>query len=50
MSKILGWPKSSFGFFHEMVCKNLSELFGHPNIYDISMAREQIELGHNPHS
>ena len=28
---ILGWPKSSFGFFHYMVQKNPNELFGQPN-------------------
>ena len=28
---IVGWPKSLFGFFHKMLCKNLNELFGQPN-------------------
>ena len=30
---MLGWPKSSFGFFHNIFWKNLSELFGQPNIW-----------------
>ena len=25
---LLGWPKSSLGFFHEMLQKNPNELFG----------------------
>ena len=32
MCHVLGWPKSSFGFFHKMVQKNLNKLFGQPNI------------------
>ena len=31
---ILGWPKSSFGFFHNILQKNSKELFGQLNIYD----------------
>ena len=31
---LLGWPKSSFGFFHKMLWKNLNELFGQPNRSD----------------
>ena len=27
---VLGWPKSSFGFFCKMLWKNLNELFGQP--------------------
>ena len=30
---ILGWPKSSFGFFRTIVWKNPNELFGQPNIF-----------------
>ena len=30
--KILGWPKSSFGLFHEMLQKNPSELSDQLNI------------------
>ena len=30
--KILGWPKSSFGFFHRILGKNPNEFFGQPNI------------------
>ena len=29
---VLGWPKSLFGFFHKMLWKNPSELFGQPSI------------------
>ena len=29
---LLGWPKSSFGFFHTTVHKKLNELFGQTNI------------------
>ena len=29
---ILGWPKSSFGFFCNILQKNPNELFGQPNI------------------
>ena len=29
---ILGWPKSSFRFYHAMAMKNPSELFGQSNI------------------
>ena len=29
---ILGWPKSSFGFFCKMLWKSLNELYGQPNI------------------
>ena len=28
---VLGWPKSSFGFFHNILWKNPNELFGQPN-------------------
>ena len=31
-TKLLGWPKSSFGFFHNILQKNPNELFGQPNI------------------
>ena len=31
MSIILGWPKSSFGFFHQMLQKKLKDLFGQPS-------------------
>ena len=31
-TEILGWPKSSFRFFHKMLQKNRNELFGQPNI------------------
>ena len=31
--KILGWPKSSFGFFHKMLLENPNKLFGQPKIY-----------------
>ena len=27
---MLGWPKSSFGFFHNILQKNLNELSGQP--------------------
>ena len=27
---VLGWPKSSFGFFHNVLQKNLRALFGQP--------------------
>ena len=30
-SNILGWPKTSFGFLHNMLQKILNELFGQPN-------------------
>ena len=33
MYKILGWPKTSFTFFHNILQKTLSEIFGQPNIY-----------------
>ena len=32
MRHVLGWRKSSFGFFHKMVQKNPNKLFGQPNI------------------
>ena len=32
-SQVLGWPKSSFGFFRNILWKNPIELFGQPNIY-----------------
>ena len=32
ISNILGWPKSSFGFFCNFLQKNMNELFGQPNI------------------
>ena len=32
LTKILVWPKSSFGLFHKILQKNLNGLFGHPNI------------------
>ena len=35
-TKILGWPKSLFRFFHETVMENPNELFGQPNIFDVS--------------
>ena len=31
-NKILGWPESSFGFFHKMLWKNLNEHFGQHSI------------------
>ena len=31
----MGWPKSSFGFFCNILWINLNELFGHPNSYKI---------------
>ena len=37
---ILGWPESSFGYFHKMLGENLNEPLGHPNVYD------GILLGH----
>ena len=30
---LLGWSKGLFVFFHNIVQKNLNELFGHPNTY-----------------
>ena len=30
-SKLLGWPKSLFGFFHKRLWKNPNKLFGQPN-------------------
>ena len=30
---ILGWPESSFGFFHNILWKNLNKLFDEPNMY-----------------
>ena len=30
-SKVLGWPKSSFGFFWNILWQNTNELFGQPN-------------------
>ena len=30
---LLGWPKSSLGFFSSILQKNPNELFGQPNIY-----------------
>ena len=30
-NKVLGWPKSSFGFFCNILWKNTNELFGQPN-------------------
>ena len=30
-SKVLGWPKSLFGFFSNILWKNTNELFGQPN-------------------
>ena len=32
-TNLLDWPKSSFGSFHKMVWKKLTELFGQPNIF-----------------
>ena len=29
--QILGWPESFFVFFHEVLQKNLNEIFGQPN-------------------
>ena len=29
---LLGWPKSSFGFFRKLLWKNPNEIFGQPNI------------------
>ena len=31
--QVLGWPKSSFRFFCNILWKNQNELFGQPNIY-----------------
>ena len=31
LNNILGWPKSSFGFFYKMLQKNPNELFAQPN-------------------
>ena len=44
---ILGWPKSLSRFFHKMVQKNLSKLFGQPNTYSCnciySVIKQNIE-------
>ena len=32
-SVVLGWPKVSFGFFCNILWKNLNELFGQPNTW-----------------
>ena len=31
-AKLLGWQKSSFGFFFKMLCKNPNKVFGQPSI------------------
>ena len=31
LKHVLGWPKSSFRFFHKMLQKNPNESFGQPN-------------------
>ena len=33
---VLGWPKSSFGVFYNILRKNSNKLFGQPNITDNS--------------
>ena len=38
---IMGWPKSSFGFFHEMVQKPPNKLFGQANTW-ISISLSQF--------
>ena len=32
--KVLGWPKNSSGFFHNILQKNPNEIFDQPNILD----------------
>ena len=32
-TKLLGWPKSSFGFFHNILQEKLKECFGQSNTY-----------------
>ena len=34
--EVLGWPKSSFGFFHTIAQKNLNKFFGKPNSLELS--------------
>ena len=49
--KILGWPESSFRFYHEIVWKNSNELLGQPSISCFcSFVRkmEAITLKHYP--
>ena len=37
-SYVLGWPKMSFRFFYHILRKNLSELFGQPNMrWDLTL-------------
>ena len=36
---MLGWPKSSFGFFHNIGQKDPNEVFGQPRNFDLRMTR-----------
>jgi len=37
LKKIIGWPKSSFGFFHNIVQKDPDKLFGQPSNLGLRM-------------
>ena len=41
---IMGWPNSSFGFFHEMVQKTPNKLFGQPNMWISTSLRQLLPV------
>ena len=41
---ILGWPKSSFGFFHRTLQKSPNELFGQMNTMEYYSAIKKNEI------
>ena len=43
---VLGWPESSFGFFHKVLRKNLSELFDQPNKSQIPSSPSVVSFLH----
>ena len=48
-SELLGWPKSSFGFFCKTLLKNPNKLLGQPNTYLVTSSYFLI-LTKNLHS
>ena len=46
---MLGWPKTSFGFFHDSVQKSLNKRFGQPSTSKIHISTFQcLILGLSP--
>ena len=40
--RYIGWPKSSFGFFHSILWKNPDELFDQPNMCHIFFSHSSV--------